>query len=116
MPDCRDPLKHSGFAWIDRYHPRAYIHDGWSQLYDCILGIVRRFCLAIWYACNDGRLGTAFYTTLVVAILGSVVLRILNNVYTSNVDHLVSYIASTAEIEIVPRLKQRSKSSREVAK
>ena len=51
-------------------------------------------------------LGTAFYTTLVGAILGSVVLRILNNVYTSNVDHLVSYVASTAEVKIVPRLKQ----------
>lgn|GEM_PF-3158394 len=51
-------------------------------------------------------LGTAFYTTLVGAILGSVVLRILNNVYTSNVDHLVTYVASTAEVTIVPRLKR----------
>jgi VIT1/CCC1 family predicted Fe2+/Mn2+ transporter len=54
-------------------------------------------------------LGTAFYTTLVGAILGSVVLRVLNNVYTSNVDHLVSYVASTAEVQIVPRLKQKAK-------
>ena len=54
-------------------------------------------------------LGTAFYTTLVGAILGSVVLRVLNNVYTSNVDHLVSYVASTAEVQIVPRLKQSAK-------
>ncbi|MCC7335634.1 MAG: MotA/TolQ/ExbB proton channel family protein [Pirellulaceae bacterium] len=51
-------------------------------------------------------LGTAFYTTLVGALFGSVVLRLLNNVYTSNVDHLVSYVASTAEVKIVPRLKQ----------
>jgi len=51
-------------------------------------------------------LGTAFYTTLVGALFGSVVLRLLNNVYTSNVDHLVSYVASTAEVRIVPRLKQ----------
>ncbi len=50
-------------------------------------------------------LGTAFYTTLVGAIFGSVVLRLLNNVYTSNVDHLVSHVASTAEVRIVPRLK-----------
>lgn len=55
-------------------------------------------------------LGTAFYTTLVGAMFGSVVLRILNNVYTSNVDHLVSYVASTAEVKIVPRLKQARKS------
>ncbi len=55
-------------------------------------------------------LGTAFNTTLVGAILGSVVLRILNNVYTSNVDHLVSYVASTAEVSIVPRLKQQARS------
>ncbi len=54
-------------------------------------------------------LGTAFNTTLVGAILGSVVLRILNNVYTSNVDHLVSYVASTAEVSIVPRLKQQAR-------
>lgn len=50
-------------------------------------------------------LGTAFYTTLVGAFLGSVGLRILNNVYTSNVEHLVSYIASIAEVRIVPALK-----------
>ncbi len=54
-------------------------------------------------------LGTAFNTTLVGAILGSVVLRILNNVYTSNVDHLITYVASTAEISIVPQLKQQSR-------
>ncbi|QDT59985.1 hypothetical protein SV7mr_24990 [Stieleria bergensis] len=54
-------------------------------------------------------LGTAFYTTLVGAILGSVVLRVLNNVYTSNVDHFVSYIASLTEVRIIPRLRKRSR-------
>lgn len=54
-------------------------------------------------------LGTAFYTTLAGAILGSVALRILNNVYTSNVDHLVSYVASLSEVKIVPRLKQSAR-------
>ena len=54
-------------------------------------------------------LGTAFNTTLVGAILGSVVLRILNNVYTSNVDHLVTYVASTTEVNIVPQLKRKSR-------
>jgi len=54
-------------------------------------------------------LGTAFNTTLVGATLGSVVLRILNNVYTSNVDHLVTYVASTAEVSILPMLKQDSR-------
>ncbi len=56
-------------------------------------------------------LGTAFYTTLVGAILGSVVLRILNNVYTSNVDHFVSYIASLTEVRITPRLRKNSRDS-----
>lgn len=54
-------------------------------------------------------LGTAFYTTLVGAILGSVVLRILNNVYTSGVDHFVSYIASITEVQITPRLRKSSR-------
>ncbi len=58
----------------------------------------------------DG-LGTAFYTTLVGAILGSVVLRILNNVYTSNVDHFVSYIASLTEVRITPRLRKNARDS-----
>ena len=56
-----------------------------------------------------GGLGTAFYTTLIGAMLGSVVLRVLNNVYTSNVDHLVSYVASTAEVTIVPQLKRAAR-------
>lgn len=56
-------------------------------------------------------LGTAFYTTLVGAILGSVVLRVLNNVYTSNVDHFVSYIASLTEVRITPRLRRNSRAT-----
>lgn len=58
-----------------------------------------------------GGLGTAFYTTLVGAILGSVVLRVLNNVYTSNVDHFVSYIASLTEVRITPRLRRNARAS-----
>jgi len=54
-------------------------------------------------------LGTAFYTTLVGAILGSVVLRVMNNVYTSNVDHFVSYIASITEVQITPRLRRSAR-------
>ncbi|MEM7519168.1 MAG: MotA/TolQ/ExbB proton channel family protein, partial [Planctomycetota bacterium] len=50
-------------------------------------------------------LGTAFYTTLAGAFLGSVALRLLNNVYTSNVEHLVAYIARTTEVRILPLLK-----------
>ena len=60
-------------------------------------------------------LGTAFNTTLVGAILGSVVLRILNNVYTSNVDHLVTYVATTTEVNIVPQLKRQSRRGLESA-
>ncbi|WP_164104419.1 MotA/TolQ/ExbB proton channel family protein [Candidatus Laterigemmans baculatus] len=59
-------------------------------------------------------LGTAFYTTLVGAILGSVVLRVLNNVYTSNVDHFVSYIASLTEVQITPRLRKNSRAGKPV--
>jgi Zn-finger nucleic acid-binding protein len=59
-------------------------------------------------------LGTAFYTTLVGAILGSVVLRILNNVYVSNVDHFVSYIASLTEVRITPRLRKIAREERAV--
>ncbi|WP_218934377.1 MotA/TolQ/ExbB proton channel family protein [Rosistilla ulvae] len=58
-------------------------------------------------------LGTAFYTTLVGAILGSVVLRVLNNVYTSNVDHFVSYIAALTEVRIAPQLRKSSRSSKQ---
>lgn len=57
-------------------------------------------------------LGTAFYTTLVGAILGSVVLRVLNNVYTSNVDHFVSYIASITEVQITPRLRKSARTAK----
>jgi Zn-finger nucleic acid-binding protein len=60
-------------------------------------------------------LGTAFYTTLVGAILGSVVLRVLNNVYTSNVDHFVSYIASLTEVGIAPRLRKKAADTNEEA-
>ena len=60
-------------------------------------------------------LGTAFNTTLVGAILGSVVLRILNNVYTSNVDHLVTYVAKTTEVNVVPRLKRDARIELEAA-
>ncbi len=60
-------------------------------------------------------LGTAFYTTLVGAILGSVVLRVLNNVYTSNVDHFVSYIASLTEVRITPRLRKQSRNTNQEA-
>lgn len=59
-------------------------------------------------------LGTAFNTTLVGALLGSVVLRILNTVYTSNVDQLVTYVASTAEVSIVPRLKHQQRQANQL--
>jgi len=58
-------------------------------------------------------LGTAFYTTLVGALLGSVALRVLNNVYTSNVDHFVTYVASTTEVRIIPILKKLARAAKE---
>ena len=54
-------------------------------------------------------LGTAFYTTLVGAILGSVVLKILNNVYSSNVDHLMTYLAQITEVHLIPKLKNTAR-------
>lgn len=79
--------------------------SGLSQTMDSLSGGDAGSLLTGMRATMSG-LGTAFYTTLVGALFGSVVLRVLNNVYTSNVDHLVSYVASTAEVRIVPRLKQ----------
>lgn len=54
-------------------------------------------------------MGTAFYTTLLGAILGSVVLKVLSSVYTSNAEHLVAHIAELTEVYIVPVLRRKAR-------
>ena len=56
-----------------------------------------------------GGMGTAFYTTLLGAILGSVVLKVLSSVYTSNAEHLVAHIAELTEVYIVPVLRRKAR-------
>lgn len=60
-------------------------------------------------------MGTAFYTTLLGALLGAVALRLLGNIVETNVDYLVSHIAELSEVYIVPSLRRfaRKKQKRE---
>ena len=54
-----------------------------------------------------GGMGLAFYTTLLGAILGSVILKVLNSVYTSNVDTFAAHLAEISEVYVVPRLRRQ---------
>jgi len=54
-------------------------------------------------------MGTAFYTTLLGAILGGVFLRILSNVVDGNLDFLVAHIAELTEIHIIPVLRRAAR-------
>ena len=60
-----------------------------------------------------GGMGTAFFTTLIGAILGGVVLRILGHVVVSNIEFLVAYIAEIAEIYILPILRSAARAREE---
>lgn len=53
-----------------------------------------------------GGMGTAFYTTLIGAVLGGVVLRVLAAVTSTHADRLVASIAELSEIYIVPSLRK----------
>lgn len=53
-----------------------------------------------------GGMGLAFYTTLLGAILGSVVLKVITSVYSSNVDTFSSHLAEVCEVYVVPRLRR----------
>ena len=56
-----------------------------------------------------GGMGTAFYTTLIGAILGGIALRILSSVVASNSDFLVGHIAELSEVYIVPSIRKTAK-------
>lgn len=57
-----------------------------------------------------GGMGTAFFTTLLGALFGSVALRLLGNVVDSHADNLVAGIAELAEVYIAPTLRRAAKS------
>lgn len=53
-----------------------------------------------------GNMGTAFYTTLLGAVLGGVTLRLLAGVVDSNADYLVSHIAELCEVYLLPVMRK----------
>ena len=56
-----------------------------------------------------GGMGTAFYTTLLGALIGGIVLRILSTIVASHADHLVAHIAELSEVHILPALRNASR-------
>lgn len=54
-------------------------------------------------------MGTAFYTTLLGAILGGVFLRLLSNLSDSYVDLLVASVAEISEVYVLPILRRASR-------
>jgi len=56
-----------------------------------------------------GGMGTAFYTTLLGALSGGIVLRTLSSVVNSHADSLIAYIAELAEVYMVPTLRRSSR-------
>ena len=56
-----------------------------------------------------GGMGTAFYTTLIGAMLGAVALRVLAGVANSNANRLVAHIAELTEVYIAPTLRKVAK-------
>ena len=53
----------------------------------------------------DG-LGTAFYTTLVGAVAGGVVLRILTSVVEAHIMRYIAHLAELAEIHVLPAMRR----------
>ena len=56
-----------------------------------------------------GGMGTAFFTTLIGAMLGAVALRIFAGVANANANTLVAHIAEVTEIYIAPALRKSAK-------
>ena len=50
-------------------------------------------------------LGTAFYTTLLGAVLGGVVLRVLTNIVDASVMEYTAHIAELTEVYVLPYLR-----------
>ena len=57
-----------------------------------------------------GGMGTAFFTTLLGAVLGGVVLRILASIVRSHGDVLVAHIAELSEVYVLPTLRKSARS------
>jgi len=53
-------------------------------------------------------LDTAFYTTLMGAILGGVMLRILTNTVESNITRYVSHVAELTEVHVLPAMRTQA--------
>ena len=56
-----------------------------------------------------GSLGVAFYTTLLGAVLGGVILRILSNVVDANIMRYTAHIAELTEVNVLPFMRQMAK-------
>ncbi|GAB5501155.1 MAG: hypothetical protein PsegKO_34660 [Pseudohongiellaceae bacterium] len=54
-------------------------------------------------------LGVAFYTTLLGAVLGGVVLRILSGVIEASIMQYTAQLAGMTEVHVLPRLRQMGK-------
>jgi|CXWL01.1.fsa_nt_gi hypothetical protein len=54
-------------------------------------------------------LGVAFYTTLLGAVLGGVVLRILTNVIDSNIMQYTAHLAELTEVHVLPAMRRMAK-------
>ena len=53
-------------------------------------------------------LGTAFYTTLLGAVFGGVVLRVLGNIVSSNITRYVMHIAELTEVYVLPYMRKQA--------
>lgn len=60
-----------------------------------------------------GGLGVAFYTTLMGAVLGGVVLRVLTSVIDANVTRYVAHVAELTEVYVLPYLQKASQTRSE---
>lgn len=57
-----------------------------------------------------GGLGVAFYTTLLGAVLGGVVLRVLNNVTDANIRRYSALLAELTEVYVLPYMRSSAAS------
>ena len=56
-----------------------------------------------------GGMGTAFYTTLMGAVLGGIFLRVLTASVQASQDYLVAHIAELSEVHIIPKLRKHAR-------
>lgn len=58
-------------------------------------------------------LGVAFYTTLLGAVLGGVILRILTNVIDTNIMQYTAHLAELTEVHVLPAMRRMAKERHE---